>query len=288
MESNFELQECGLVLEGGGLRGNYTAGVLDAFLDAGIYFPYVIGVSAGACMGISYISRQRGRNFQILQQFHGDPRYFSIRNLLTTRSIFGKDFLFNQLPNKYIPFDWKTFIASPARFTAVCTCCETGEPEYFEKQPGMEMADYFTAVEASASMPYTSNIVGYKGKKYLDGAITDAIPLKKAEAEGYKRNVVVLTNPAGFRKKDKPHPPNKLLYFRKKNLISALETRVARYNQSLEYVEAEGSAGHAIIIRPSKNHNVGLVEKDKEKLIRLYELGISDTKEMLTQIANGN
>ena len=275
------MNDHGLILEGGGLRGNYTAGVLDAFLDAGISFPYVIGVSAGACMGSSYISRQRGRNLEVLHKFHGDPRYASIRNLITTGSIFGKDFVFNQIPNKYVLFDYKAFLASPTRFVMVCTNCETGEPEYHEKKPGMEPSEFFTILEASSSMPYTSKMVKYKGNRYLDGAVTDALPLKKAEAEGYRRNVVILTNPAGFRKKEELHPPNGLFYFGMKKLIPALKLRIPRYNQGLEYVEAEEQAGRIIVLRPSKDLKVARIEKSKEKLIRLYELGISDAQDML-------
>ena len=281
MSLTFDPGECGLILEGGGLRGNYTAGVLDAFLDAGINFPYIIGVSAGACMASSYVSRQRGRNLQILKQFHGDPRYLSIRNLFTTGSIFGMDFVFEQIPNKYIIFDWKTFNESASRFVSVCTNCETGEAEYFEKGHEMSAADFLTTLRASSSMPYSSTMVTYKGKKYLDGAICDAIPLKKAEAEGYRKNIVILTNPVGFRKKEEPHPPDGLFYFGQKNLIASLKLRVTRYNQNLDYAETAEREGRAIIIRPSRDLHVSRVERDKEKLLRLYELGISDAMEML-------
>ncbi|MDR0585750.1 MAG: patatin family protein, partial [Treponema sp.] len=180
--------DLGLVLEGGGLRGNYTAGVLDAFLDERILFPYVIGVSAGAGMGCSYVSGQRGRNLEILRRFHGDPRYLSLRSLITTGSIFGMDFVFHQIPNTLVPFDWKSFVDSPVRFTAVCTDCETGRAEYFEKRPGLAPEEFYTILEASSSMPYAAPIVSYNGKKYLDGAIADAIPLEKAVSEGFTRN----------------------------------------------------------------------------------------------------
>ncbi|MDR2768260.1 MAG: patatin family protein, partial [Treponema sp.] len=183
----------GLVLEGGGLRGNYTAGVLDAFLDEQILFPYVIGVSAGSGMGCSYVSGQKGRNLEILRRFHGDPRYLSFRNFITTGSVFGMDFVFHQIPNTLIPFDWKSFVDSPARFTAVCTDCDTGRAAYFEKKPGIGAEEFLTILEASSSMPYAAPMVAYNGKKYLDGAITDAIPLEKAVSEGFTRNVVVLT-----------------------------------------------------------------------------------------------
>jgi predicted patatin/cPLA2 family phospholipase len=273
----------GLVLEGGGLRGNYTAGVLDVFLEKGIVFPYVIGVSAGSGMGSSYVSGQKERNLEILQRFHGDPRYLSFRNLILTGSLFGMKFVFNDIPRKYHPFDWKTFIESPIRFTAVATDCDTGEPVYFEKNSKMTQDDFFATLMASSSMPYTSRILTYKGGKYLDGAITDALPLKKTVSEGFTRNVVVLTNPAGFRKKEEPHPPNGLLYFGRKKLIDALKLRITRYNQSLEHVEAEEKAGNVIVIRPSEDLHVSRIEEDKEKLLRLYALGKSDAEKVIAE-----
>lgn len=275
------MRNMGLVLEGGGLRGNYSAGVLDAFLDERILFPYVIGVSAGAGMGCSYASGQRGRNLEILRRFHGDPRYLSLRSLITTGSIFGMNFVFHDIPNALVPFAWKNFVDSPVRFTAVCTDCETGGAEYLEKRPGMSAEEFYTILEASSSMPYTARIVSYNGKKYLDGAIADAIPLEKAVSEGFTRNVVVLTNPAGYRKKQELHPPDGLVYFGRKKLIEALKTRVERYNRSLEHAEAEEQAGRAIIIRPSKDLHVSRVEKSREKLERLYALGYADAKKML-------
>ncbi|MDR2210798.1 MAG: patatin family protein [Spirochaetaceae bacterium] len=270
--------DLGLVLEGGGLRGNYTAGVLDAFLDGQIFFPYVIGVSAGAGMGCSYVSGQRGRNLEILRRFHGDPRYLSFRNFIRTGSLFGMDFVFHRIPKSLIPLDWKHFVNSPVRFTTVCTDCETGRAEYFEKPPETGSEDFLTILEASSSMPYAAPMVAYHGKKYLDGAIADAIPLKKALSDGFARNVVVLTNPAGYRKKQEPHPPDGLFYFGRKELIGALKTRVERYNRTLEWVEAEEKAGGLFVIRPSKDLHVSRIEKSKTKLEQLYELGYTDAK----------
>ncbi|MDR2071862.1 MAG: patatin family protein [Spirochaetaceae bacterium] len=274
----------GLVLEGGGLRGNYTAGVLDAFLDRGIWFPYVIGVSAGAGMGCSYVSGQRGRNLEILRRFHGDPRYLSLRNFITTGSLFGMDFVFHRIPHNLIPFDWKSFIESSMRFTAVCTDCHTGRAEYFEKMPGIETDDFLTILEASSSMPYAAPMVVYNKKKYLDGAIADAIPVHRAVFEGFTRNVVVLTNPAGYRKKPEPSPLSFFLYRRWRELTGALRTRVDRYNRTLEWVEAEEKAGRLIIIRPSKDFHVSRIEKDTKKLERLYELGYGDARQMIEHL----
>jgi predicted patatin/cPLA2 family phospholipase len=192
----------GLILEGGGLRGNYTAGVLDAFMEAEVEFPYIIGVSAGAGMGCSYISRQYGRNFEILKKYSRDPRYLSLRSFFRTGNLFGLDFIYNEIFHRLVPFDLEAFHRSPSRFVTVCTDCERGEAVYYEKQE-----DIFTVLKASSAMPYIAKIVEYQGRKLLDGAIVDAIPLKRALEEGYTHNVVVLTKPAGYRKKEGLHPP---------------------------------------------------------------------------------
>lgn len=235
-------------------------------------------------MGSSYVSRQRGRNLEILKQFHGDWRYVSIRNFLLTRSFFGMDFVFRRIPNEFLPFDYQTFIDSPVRFVSVCTDCKTGQAVYFEKSREQSCEDFLQVLKASSSMPYSSPIAHLKGKPYLDGAVTDAIPLAHTEAEGFKTNVVVLTNPAGYTKEQDPHPPDWLLYFGRKNLRAALKERVPRYNETLAYVEESARAGRCVIIRPSEDLGVSRVEKSKEKLLKLYELGYNDCVKLAPQI----
>lgn len=261
----------GLVLEGGGLRGQYTAGVLDAFLDARVGFPYLIGVSAGVSIGCSYVSAQRGRNLEIIERFRNDPRYLSWRNLITTGSLFGMDFLYGEIPNRLVPFDWKTFLASPTRFVTVCTDCATGQAVYFEKD-----ADHLTVLRASAALPYLSRMVAYDGRKLLDGAIADAIPLEKARSAGWSRNVVVLTRPAGYRKKEEAGPLASLVYGQYPALVAALRTRVARYNAQMASVEEAERSGDALVIRPSRDLKVARTEKSVAKLRELYELGLED------------
>jgi predicted patatin/cPLA2 family phospholipase len=273
----------GLVLEGGGLRGNYTAGVLDAFLDGKIEFPYVIGVSAGAGMGCSFVSRQRGRNLEILQKYRRDPRYLSIRSYLKTGSIFGMDFVFHRIPNELIPFDYAGFSESPARFVVVCTDCDTGEAVYYEKDPRRSAEDFYRILEASASMPYVAPMVSFEGRKLLDGAVTDALPLARAVEAGFSSNVVVLTNPAGYRKK-KESSLFSLMYHGRKKFLQALHDRVEKYNSALTHIEAEEKAGRLIVIRPSRDLGVSRVEKSQEKLIALYELGIRDAQRTLDRI----
>jgi predicted patatin/cPLA2 family phospholipase len=261
----------GLILEGGGLRGNYTAGVLDAFLEKGLEFPCVIGVSAGAGMGCSFVSKQRERNLYILKTFRKDPRYLSVRSFIKTGNYFGLDFIYDDLPRRYVPFDTETFLASPSRFITVCTDCETGEAAYFEKGP-----DILTIMKASSAMPFVSRMVEYRGRKFLDGGISDSIPLAKILVEGFAKNVVVLTHPAGYRRKKEIQPPARLVYRKYPRLIKALGNFVEKYNRSLAFVEEEAAAGRAVLIRPSADLEVSRTEKDMDKLIRLYELGLKD------------
>ncbi len=261
----------GLVLEGGGLRGQYTAGVLDAFLDASLRFPYLIGVSAGSSIGCSFVSEQRGRNLEIIERFRNDKRYLSWGNFLRTGCLFGMDFIYGEIPHRLVPFDFRTFEMSPTRFITVCTDCVKGEAVYYDKD-----GENLTVLKASASLPYLSRPVAFDNRWLLDGAITDAIPLKKAIAEGYARNVVVLTRPAGYRKTEEAALAPNLFYRPWPRLIEALKTRVRRYNEQLQFVEAEEAASRAFVIRPSRDLGISRTEKDVAKLRALYELGLSD------------
>jgi predicted patatin/cPLA2 family phospholipase len=260
-----------LILEGGGLRGNYTAGVLDAFLEKGLAFPCIIGVSAGAGVGCSFVSQQKARNLYILKNYRNDPRYLSIRSFLKTGNYFGLDFIYGDIPNTLAPFDMNTFLASPSRFVTVCTDCKTGKAAYFEKG-----ADILTLMKASSAMPFVSRTVEYRGCAYLDGGISDSIPLKKAMSEGYAKNVVILTHPQGYRRKKELRPPAWLAYHQYPFLVKTMENFVAEYNRSLCFVEEEASAGRVLLIRPSMDLKVSRTEKNTGKLIRLYELGLKD------------
>ncbi|MDR1389995.1 MAG: patatin family protein [Treponema sp.] len=263
--------ERALVLEGGGLRGNYTAGVLDAFLDVGLAFPLVIGVSAGAGMGCSYVSKQRGRNLRVLKEYRADPRYLSIGSLFRTGNLFGLDFIFDEIPNRLIPLDFDAFYANPARFVTVCTDCATGRALYCEKD-----ADALTAMKGSSALPYISRMVDYRGYKVLDGAVCDPIPLKKAYAEGFRNNVVVLTRPVGYRRREELHPPPELFYRRWPALVRALKVFTQNYNDAITYVENEAAAGHIILVRPSADLGISRTEKSIPALVAAYELGLRD------------
>jgi predicted patatin/cPLA2 family phospholipase len=269
LQGENKLLDYGLVLEGGGLRGLYTSGVIDAFLEKGIEFPFVIGVSAGAGYGVSLVSKQHGRNLKIMKKFRNDPRYLSLRSFIKTRNYFGLDFIYDETP-KYIPFNTRTFLESPSRFITVCTNVETGEAEYIEKDEHI-----LQILKASSAVPFMCRIVEYRGKKYLDGGIADSIPIKKAMEEGFSKNVVVLTRPEGFRRKKNFHP-SWLFYRKYPKFIEALNSYVDRYNESLDFVEQEAEKGNVILIRPSKDLGVKRTESDVAKLERLYELGRSD------------
>jgi len=266
----------GLVLEGGGLRGLYTSGIIDLFLEKGIEFPFVIGVSAGAGYGVSFVSKQHGRNLRTVREFRKDHRYLSLRSFIKTGNYFGLDFIYDEIP-KHVPFDTKTFMESQTRFITVCSNVETGEAEYFEKAE-----DILQILKASSAVPFMCRIVEYKGKKLLDGGITDAIPIKKSIELGFSKNVVVLTHPEGFRRKDGFHP-SWLFYRKYPKFVKAVNSYVARYNESLDFVEKEAEKGNVIIIRPSKDLKVKRTESDISKIERLYELGREDAANLITQ-----
>jgi predicted patatin/cPLA2 family phospholipase len=277
MKNNFYKEsymiDCGLVLEGGGLRGNYPAGVLDSFLDAGIEFPYIIGVSAGVGMGCSYVSKQKGRNLKILTQYRNDSRYLSFRSFIKTGNYFGLDFIYDEIPRRLILFDFEIFNQYQGRFISVCTDCETGEAIYYDKEE-----DVLTVMKASSAIPFISKMVLYKNKKLLDGAIVDAIPLAKSISDGNKKNVVILTNPIGFCKREEHQPPATLMYRKYPKLVDAMKHRIENYNLAMGLVEHEEKMGNTFVIRPSIDLGVTRMEKSMEKLKAIYQLGIDDGK----------
>ena len=262
----------GLVLEGGALRGQYTAGVLDAFLEAGVEFPYIVGVSAGASIACSFVSKQHGRNKVIVDTYRHDKRYLSLSNWFATGSLFGMDFIYGDIPHRLVPFDFATFEASPTRFVTVCTDVDTGQAVYFEKVG----EDHLAVLRASASMPFLSPFVEYRGRRFLDGALSDSLPWSRAVKEGYHRNVVILTRPAGYRKKAPSPWIARWFYGSFPRLVTAINSRWEQYNASLETIEAAEAAGDALVIRPSVNLKIGRTEKSVARLAELYELGRTD------------
>lgn len=241
----------GLILEGGAMRGLFTAGVLDILLDAGIEFDGIIGVSAGAAFGCNYKSGQKGRVLRYNKRFCRDPRYCSWRSWLKTGNMFGADFCYHQLPDLLDIFDYGAYDRDPAEFWVVCTDVQTGKPVYHQ----CPKADYecYEWMRASASMPVISRIVEVGGGKYLDGALTDPIPLRFFEEQGYDRNVVILTQPAGYiKQKQNARLLLKLLYHRYPDVARALKKRHEIYNDTVSYIENKARQGEVFLIRPSE------------------------------------
>lgn len=264
----------GLVLEGGGMRGMYTIGVLDRFLNIGLDFDYVIGVSAGACNGVSYTAKQRGRNYRINTRHILDSRYISIANLFRERSLFGMDYLFKTVPDSIEPFDYEAFFASPTEFVTGVTEVSLGRPEYFTK----EALDHDTTVlRASSSIPCFSPMVEFRGKKYLDGGTSDPIPFKKALEDGCDKLVVVLTRDRSYRKKpEKLKPVYRIMYADYPAMIELLDRRYLIYNRSLEDLKKLESEGRALVIAPKKPLDIDRFEKNPQRLAAAASLGYHD------------
>ncbi|MFC5404340.1 patatin-like phospholipase family protein [Cohnella soli] len=273
----------GLVLEGGGMRGVYTAGVLEYFMEQDVYFPYTVGVSAGACMAASYLSRQHGRNKLINTEWVADPRYLSWRNFWTKRQLFGMDFIFDEIPNSLVPLDYKTFREAGEELAVGTTDIETGETVYYRKsEPGIDM---MKVMRASSSLPFIAPIVEYGGRRLLDGGISDPIPLRQAEKDGYARNVVILTRNADYRKsRNKFTWIVKRAYRRFPVFVKILLSRHNIYNGLVDYVREQERDGKCFVIRPITPLAVGRMERDPVKLEVLYRQGYEDAKRLLPSL----
>ena len=264
----------GLVLEGGGMRGVFTSGVLDAFMKHQLDFPYVVAVSAGACNGMSYISRQPRRarysNIDLLQKYG----YISLKNLIVKGSIFDPSLLYERFPNDILPFDYDAYGQNPAVFEMVCTNCQTGYAEYLtEKTDRRRM---MAIVKASSSLPYAAQITDVDGKPMLDGGIVDSIPVQRAIDTGHGFNVVVMTRNMGYRSTESDHKIPRFIYSDYPRLRVALSHRVEVYNRQLEMVERMEAWGEVVVIRPQRPMEVGRVCRDTAKLERLYEEGFHE------------
>lgn len=273
------MSKTGLVLEGGGFRGIYTAGVLDVFLERGISFDGVIGVSAGAIHACSYLSKQKGRSIRYYKKYCKDWRFMSFRSWIKTGDIVGADFCYHELPDKLDIYDHEAFEADSTPFYAVCTNVETGESEYFSITDLRAQIDH---VRASASLPYFSRIVELEDKKLLDGGCSDSIPLAAFERMGYGRNLVILTRPADYRKKPELRFLPELVYGRRfPAFAKLLKSRHELYNAALDYLAAREAAGAAFVIRPSRPLEISRMEADVEKIEAAYALGRQDAETAL-------
>ena len=262
----------GLVLEGGAMRGLWTAGVIDVMMEHGVQPDGLIGVSAGAAFGCNYKSRQIGRAIRYNTRFAKDPRYSGWKSLLTSGDYYNANFGYHVVPFEYDKFDIETFQKNPLEFTVVCTDVETGQPVYHK----MDHVDYneLEWLRASASMPLASKVVEVDGWKLLDGGVADSIPLEYYEKQGYKRNVVILTQPLGYRKKHLGLMPLMRLVLRKyPHFLKALDERHLMYNCQLDYVAEAERLGRCLVIRPDDNIPIGHLSHDAQQMQYVYELG---------------
>lgn len=272
----------GLVLEGGAMRGLYTAGVLDVLMEQGIEVDGVIGVSAGAVFGCNYKSRQIGRVIRYNTAYCRDSRYGDVRSLIRSGDIYEEEFCYRELPDKLDPFDWETYRSNPVEFYVTCTDVETGRAVYHKCSGEREDQRW---MQASASMPFVSRVVTIGEKRLLDGGISDSIPVNWFRSIGYDRNLVVLTRPEGYRKK----PPKGLGLLKQMirqypAVALAMKTRHIRYNQTLDQLKEQEKAGLALVLRPSKCIKVSKLERHPEKLKALYALGRQDAEQHLEEI----
>ncbi len=272
--------ESSLILEGGGMRGVYTAGVLEYFIEKNIEFPYVIGVSAGACHALSYISKQLGRNKKVAVDLVTDPRYIRYRGVFDGTGLFNMDFIFNTVPNELIQYDYDAFRNSSQKLIAVVTDCLTGEPVYINCHDTVSNQELIDVIKASSSLPLMAPSVPYKGKHLLDGGLSDSIPIEKAISDGHKKNVVILTRQSGYRKRpQKGNALYKLLLSKECiGAVNALKNRPIQYNKALDALVQYQNEGTAFVFTPSAELVVRRAEKDITKLERLYELGYIDAQ----------
>lgn len=275
----------GLVLEGGGMRGIYTAGVLDVFMENNINVDGIIGVSAGVLFGVNYLSKQPGRVIRYNKKFLKDPRFMGVKSLIKTGNVINKDFAFYEVPVKLDLFDNDTYKASDVPFYATVSNIETGKAEYIQLHDVFEQMEL---LRATSAMPYVSEIIEYDGKKYLDGGITDSIPFKKSKEMGYKKTIVVLTRPIDYRKRKSKFSLAKFKYCKYPKFVEALKNRYKIYNDTVEEIinleKDENRKNDIFVIRPSRTIKIKRVEKDENKVQEMYELGRADANNILEKL----
>lgn len=264
--------DCGLVLEGGAMRGLFTAGIIDVMMQHDIWPDAVIGVSAGAAFGCNYKSRQVGRAIRYNKRFAQDARYSGLRSLLTTGDYFNAQFAYHTMPQTLDVFDDQAFNQNPMKFIAVCTDVETGKAVYKQLDTASEQT--YDWIRASASMPLVSRIVELEGMKLLDGGVSDSIPLQYMESLGYHHNVVILTQPSGYQKEhNRLMPLMRLSLHKFPRMIEALDQRHIMYNQQLRYVEQAEHEGRCLVIRPDEKIPIGHISHNAMQMQKVYDMG---------------
>ncbi|ANU20335.1 patatin family protein [Planococcus plakortidis] len=267
----------GLILEGGGMRGVYTAGVLQKFMEENLFTDYVIGVSAGACNAVSYLSRQSGRNRTVMIDYVTHPDYISMKNLLKKRELFGMNLIFDDIPNRLVPFDYDGFGSAAEEFVVGTTDCMTGEAIYYRKPLAPD--ELLKVVRASSSLPFMSHPVEFGGRLLMDGSLADPLPIGQALSDGVSKPIVVMTREKNYRKRQTPLMRLAPAFARQyPGLAKALEDRQRIYNESLERIEALEAHNDAIIVRPRNLHRLRGIERDQERLAALYVQGYRDAE----------
>lgn len=274
--------KAGLVVEGGGMRGVYSSGVLDFFIEKDLFFENNYGVSAGACHLCSYLAKQYKRAFRVNVDYLNDKRYCSVHSLLKTGNLFGAEMLYDIIPNELDLFDYDTYNKNESNFYVVITDINTGKPEYVKIG---DLKKDIIYVRASSSLPLLAQNVKINDKEYLDGGISDSIPIKKSIADGNKKNVVILTRDSTYRKgKNSLMPIIKLKYKKYPNFVKSMADRYIVYNEILDFIKELEDNGDVFIIRPKKPVNIGRTEKNREKLEALYNDGYNDAKDCYEEL----
>ncbi len=272
-----------LVLEGGTFRPIFSAGVMDALLDYGVEFPYIIGVSAGITDAVSYVSKQKKRNYDVLMNLRHDKRYVGLRNFVSDRSLFGVKFAYETMPRDIFPFDWETYNKSSQTVRVGVTNLCTGESEYLD---GKKMNGDFTLLRATCSVPFVFPPCKMDGEIYYDGGICDPIPVKKAMADGHDKLLIVLTRPKEYKKKLSKANVLASRYFKKKypQFAECLLTRHNTYNETVACCEQLEREGRAVLLRPTKEIQIDSLEKDLEKIDRIYHFGYDEAVRRMDEI----
>lgn len=273
----------GLVLEGGGMRGLYTAGVLDAFLDAGIKVDGIVAVSSGALFGVNYLSGQKGRALRYNKRYIKDKNYMGLRSWIKTGNVVNKDMAYYKIPMELDKFDQATFARSGVPFYVVATDIETGKADYIKID---NVFDQMEAFRASSALPLASEIVTYQGKHYLDGGLSDSIPVTFAQSLGFDKLIVVLTQPLNYRKRPSSGRLYRLLYKKYPDFVAVASKRYQHYNERVEKVIQLEKEGKLFAIRPEESLKIGRLEKNPEKFDEIYSIGLRDGQGKIAELIN--
>lgn len=271
----------GLVLEGGAMRGLFTAGVLDIFLDNNVEVTDVVGVSAGTLFGVNYVSKQRGRALRYNLKYINDKRYMNVKSWVRTGNLINKDFTYYKLPFQLDVFDNKTFKESPINFFATVTNIETGEAEFVKIKDAYKQME---TLRATSALPFISEIIEVGDKKYLDGGISNSIPIDFFEKQDFDKVIVILTRPITYRKEKTTGIQYKMFYKKYPKLVEKLENRYKEYNDTVDKIVELEKEGKLFVIRPSENITIKRLEKDVEKLQKVYDLGLKDGNNIIEDL----